>query len=178
MLSGIVRRRTAAAVTALTAAAALGAGVPALVLSSSQVSAQAAVSTVTLSVDGESITFTKFGGITDDEALPSPTATSIGHTKAFGTPLPPIITLGDPFAADIAAYKFVFAWEQAVRIGDPTARRTATLTLASSAGTTIATYEIENAFPTNVDVAAGQPQSTNFTVVLTGDELVLENSAG
>jgi hypothetical protein len=49
----------------------------------------------------------------------------------------------------------------------------ATLTLTSSTGVTIATYELENAWPTNVDVPAGGLQSISFTVTLTGDALVL-----
>jgi hypothetical protein len=178
MPSGIFRRRKAAAAAALTAAAALGAGVPALVLSSSQVSARAAVATVTLSVSGQSVTFTKFGGITYDVTLPQPSSSSTGNSKVIATAVPPVITLRDPFAANIATYKVMFAWEQAARAGDPAARKTATLTLATSTGTTIATYLLENAFPTNLDVAAGEPQSTSFTVVLTGDNLLLESSAG
>ena len=60
----------------------------------------------------------------------------------------------------------------------PTGRENATLTLASSIGTTIGTYTLENAYPTNVDVAAGDPQSVSFTVTLTGDELVLASTSG
>jgi hypothetical protein len=45
---------------------------------------------------------------------------------------------------------------------------------ARDTGTTIAVYVLENAFPTNVDVAAGDPSSTTFTVTLTADELILE----
>jgi hypothetical protein len=93
-------------------------------------------------------------------------------------PVPPTITLGDPFATDIATYQDMMAWERAVRQGNPAARENATLTLNTATGKMIAEYVLENGFPTNLDVAAGTPQSTNFTVVLTGDELVLETSSG
>jgi hypothetical protein len=92
--------------------------------------------------------------------------------------VPPVITLSGPFATGIATYKDMIAWEQAVREGNPAARQDATLTLASSTGTTIAEYELVNGFPTNVDVAAGVPQSTSFTVELTGDDIALLSSTG
>ena len=46
------------------------------------------------------------------------------------------------------------SWEALIREGNPTGRMDATLTLTSSTGVTIATYELENAWPTNVDVPA------------------------
>ena len=52
MLSGISRRRKALVVVALMAGSALGAGVPVLVLPGSHDSAEAAVATITLHVEG------------------------------------------------------------------------------------------------------------------------------
>lgn len=184
MLSGISRRRKAAVVAVLMAGSALGAGVPALVLPGSHDSAEAAVATVTLSVNSipgvsgpVDVTFAKFGGTTYDVTFPQPTPTS-SNSKAIANPVPPTITLGDPFATDITTYQDMMAWERAVRQGNPAARENATLTLNTATGTTIAEYVLENGFPINLDVAAGAPQSTNFTVVLTGDELVLETPSG
>jgi len=182
MRSGISRRRKAAVVAVLMAGSALGAGIPALVLPSSHDSAEAAVATITLrvnSIPGVSgpvvVTFAKFGGTTYDVTVPQPTSS---NSKAVPNPVPPTITLGDPFATDIATYQDMMAWERAVRQGNPAARENATLTLNTATGKMIAEYVLENGFPTNLDVAAGTPQSTNFTVVLTGDELVLETSSG
>jgi len=183
MLSGISRRRKASVVAVLIAGSALGAGVPALVLPSSHDSAGAAIATITLqvtSIPGVSgsvdVTFAKFGGTTYD-ITPQPTPTS-SNSKTFGNPVPPTITLGEPFATGIATYQDMMAWERAAREGNPAARENAKLTLNTATGTTIAEYVLENAFPTNVDVAAGNPQSTIFTVELTGDELILASSSG
>jgi hypothetical protein len=182
MRSGISRRRKAGVVAVLMAGSALGAGIPALVLPSSHDSAQAAVATVTLRVDSipggsgsVDVTFAKFGGITYDVTVPQPTSS---NTKPVPNPVPPTITLGDPFATGIATYQDMMAWERAERQGNPAAREDATLTLNTATGTTIAVYVLQNGFPTNLDVAAGNPQSTDFTVVLSGDDLVLETPSG
>jgi hypothetical protein len=63
-----------------------------------------------------------------------------------------------------------------VRAGSPTGRADAIVTLISPAGQAIATYHLTNGFPVKVDVAAGDPQTTSFTVELTGDELTLVNA--
>ena len=64
-----------------------------------------------------------------------------------------------------------------MREGSDEAREDATLTLTAASGTTIAQYELFNAFPTNVDVTAGDPQSTSFTVQLTADDFILAGGA-
>ena len=178
MLSGISRRRKALVVVALMAGSALGAGVPVLVLPGSHDSAEAAVATITLHVDNIpggsgplNVTFAKLGGITYDVTLPPPSSSST--TKVIANPVPPVITLSEPFATGIATYKDMIAWEKAVREGSDEAREDATLTLTAASGTTIAQYELFNAFPTNVDVTAGDPQSTSFTVQLTADDFIL-----
>ena len=185
MLAGISRRRKALAVAALMAGSALGAGVPVLVLPGSHDSAEAAVATITLHVENLNIpgvsgplnvTFAKLGGITYDVTLPPPSSSST--TKVIANPVPPVITLSEPFATGIATYKDMIAWEKLVRAGSDEAKQDATLTLTAATGTTIAQYDLLNAFPTNVDVAAGDPQSTSFTVQLTADELILASSSG
>lgn len=182
MRSPISRRRKAWAVTALVAGSALGAGVPVLALSSSHDSAEAAVATITLQVNNipgvtgpVSVTFAKFGGITYDVTVPQPTSS---NSKAIANPVPPTITLSEPLAANVVTYRDMLAWERAIRAGLVTGREDATLTLSSGTGVTIAQYVLLNGFPTNVDVAAGVPQSTSFTVVLSGDDLVLASSTG
>src|SRR5215469_7683163 len=126
MLLKITRRRRAAAVTALMAGSVLGAGVPALVLSGSHDSAQAAVAAIRLQVTAipgvtgsVNVTFAKFGGSTYD-ATPAPA--SGGNTKAIVNAIPPTITLSAPFASSQVAYKDMIAWEQAVRAGNPAGR--------------------------------------------------------
>jgi len=66
----------------------------------------------------------------------------------------------------------MLAWEAAAREGNPTGRVDATLTLTTSTGTTIASCVLTNAWPANVDVPAGDPQATYFTVKLQGDALI------
>jgi hypothetical protein len=183
MRSGMFRRRKAAVVTVLVAGSALGAGVPVLMSQNSHYSAEAAVATITLNVASipgvagpVNVTFAKVGGITYDVGpAPSPTCT---HCKSAVTVIPPTITLREPFATSIATYQDMLAWERAMRAGLATGRENATLTLASSTGTTIAKYTLVNAYPTNVDVAAGDPESVSFTVTLTSDDLVLASPGG
>jgi hypothetical protein len=153
-----------------------------LALSTSHDSAEAAIATITLHVTSipgvtgpVNVTFAKFGGITYDVTVAQPTSS---NSKAIPSPVPPTITLSEPFAANIATYQDMLAWERAERAGNPAARENATLTLNTATGTTIAVYLLENGYPTNVDVAAGAPQSTSFTVELAGDELVLATSSG
>jgi hypothetical protein len=180
MLSGIFRRHKAVVAAALMAGSALGAGVPLLVLHNPQNTAEAATTTITLQVTNipgvgaVDVTFAKFGGITSDVKPCSPGTCT---TKQFGTVLPPVVTLREPFATGIATYRDLYTWEQAVRAGNPAARQDATLTLTNSTtGTTIAQYLLQNAWPTNVDVLEGNPQSTDFTVTLTGDSFLLNPS--
>lgn len=175
MLSGKFWRRAAVAAGTVMAGSALGAGVPSLIWHHPHNSAQAATTSITLQVPSLGIddTFAKSGGITDDVTPGQPCGP---NCKPTVTATPPTVTLLDPFATGIATYKDMFGWMQLTRAGDPTARSSATLTFTNTTtGTTIAQYELENAFPTNVDVAAGNPQaqSTAFTVTLTGDDLIL-----
>jgi hypothetical protein len=185
MRSGMFRRRKAAVVTVLVAgSAALGSGLPVLMSQNANYSAEAAVATITLSVNSipgvtgpVNVTFAKLGGITYDVGAPQPSPTCT-HCKTPVTVIPPTVTLRVPYAANITTYQDMLAWERAMRAGLATGRENATLTLASSTGTTIATYTLENGYPTNVDVAAGDPQSVSFSVTLTGDELILASPGG
>jgi hypothetical protein len=170
MLSGIFRRRVVVIAAGLMAGAALGAGVPSLVLHNPHSSAAAATTSITLTTSqfGE-LTFAKLGGITLDEQ--DQQSCSSGTCTYTPTVVPPTITLREPYAANIATYQDMLTWETEMRDGNPEGRMDATLTLTNSAGTTIASYVLENAWLTNVDVPAGNPQSVSFTVTLTGDNL-------
>jgi hypothetical protein len=172
---GIFRRRVVVIAAVLMAGSALAAGVPSLVLHNSHSSAAAATTTITLSTSqfGE-LTFAKLGGITNDEQ--NQQSCSSGTCTYTPTAVPPTITLHEPLAAGMATYQDMMSWEALIREGNPTGRMDATLTLTSSTGTTIAAYTLENAWPTNVDVPAGNPQSVSFTVTLTGDVLELAGS--
>lgn len=177
MPSGIFWRRATVAAVALMAGSALGVGVPSLVSHSPRNSAEAATATITLRVSNipgvtgaVDVTFAKLGAITDD--IQNQQSCTSGKCTSTPTPVPPTITLHDPLATGVVAYKDMLAWEQAMRAGNPAGRETATLTLTSSAGTKIISYVLENAWPTNLDVSAGTPQSASFTVTLTGDLLI------
>lgn len=174
MLSGIFRRRAAVVAVVLGAGAALGAGAPSLILHSPHTSAAAATASITLTTSqfGE-LTFAKLGGVADD--FPDQQSCTSSGCTYTPTAVPPTVTLREPFAAGIATYQDMLTWEAAAREGNPTGRMDATLTLISSTGTTIATYVLENAWPANVDVPAGNPQSIYFTVTLQGDSLILDS---
>jgi hypothetical protein len=168
----IFRRRVAVVAAGLVAGSALGAGVPSLLLHSPHSGASAATATITLNTaQFGSVTFAKFGGITDD--APDQQNCTSGTCTYTPTAVPPTITLSKPFATDTAAYKNMLSWEQLERAGNPTGRMDATLTLTSSTGTTIAKFALINAYPTNVDLPSGGPQQISFTVKLTGDTLEL-----
>jgi hypothetical protein len=172
MLLRIFRRRVVVIAAGLMAGSALAAGVPSLVLHNPHSSAAAATATITLNTSQfGALTFAHLGGITNDEQ--DQQSCSSGSCTYTPTAVPPTITLTEPFATGIAIYQDMMSWEALIREGNPTGRMDATLTLTSSTGVTIATYELENAWPTNVDVPAGGLQSISFTVTLTGDALVL-----
>jgi hypothetical protein len=181
LLSGIFRRRNVVIAAALVMAGALGAGLPPLAWHNAQDSAQAATATITLQVSGipgvsgtVDLSFASFGGIRSD--IQDRASCSTLPCTYEASPVPPTITLTDPFAAHITAYQDMFKWQQAYREGNPEGRQLAILTLTNPAtGKTIATYGLESGWPTNVDVSAGNPQSADFTVTLTGDALVLSS---
>jgi hypothetical protein len=176
MPSGIFWRRATVAAVALMAGSALGVGVPSLVSHGPRNSAEAATATITLrvpsipGVGAVDVTFAKLGPITDD--IQNQQSCSAGKCTSTPTPVPPTISLHDPLATGVVTYKDMLAWEQAMRAGNPAGRATATLTLTSSTGTKIISYILENAWPTNLDVSTGTPQSASFTVTLTGDLLI------
>jgi hypothetical protein len=175
MRFGIFRRRVVVIAAGLVAGSALAAGVPSLVLHNPHSSAAAATATITLSTSQfGALTFAHLGGITNDEQ--DQQSCSSGTCTYTPTAVPPTITLTEPFATGMAIYQDMMSWEGLIREGNPTGRMDATLTLTSTTGATIAAYVLENAWPTNVDVPAGGPQTVSFTVTLTGDLLVLSSS--
>jgi len=176
MMSGIFGRRRAVLIAAgLMAGTALGAGVPSLVWHSPHSSAAAATTTITLQPEGSgSLTFTKLGGITYDE--PNVQSCSAGTCTYTPNAAPPTVTLRAQLATNVATYQDLMAWEARVREGNPTGRVDATLTLLTSTGATITQYVLENAWPSNVDLPTGNPQTLYFTVVLQCDSLISENS--
>ncbi len=80
----------------------------------------------------------------------------------FGTPSQPIVTLQR--VADGTTE--TWSWYQAALTGNPSARKSATLLLQESSGTTLMTYVLENAWPSGVEVtglAAGAAQAVTET---------------
>jgi hypothetical protein len=161
----------------------LGAGLPTLLLHNSHNSAAAAATTITLEAQGgpafpfQEVTFAKLGAITDD--IQNQQSCSAGTCTSTPANVPPLITLREPYAAGIATYLDIFKWEQLSRAGNPIGTTDVTLTLANSAtGKTIATYVMDGAWVTNLDVAAGAPQSVDFTVTITGKNLLLQSTSG
>jgi hypothetical protein len=174
MLSGFFRRRAVVVAATLMAGSALGAGVPSLLVHSPRTSASAATTTITLSTSQfGALTFSALGGIAYDEQNQQ-NCTSSGCTYT-PTVVPPTVTLRENYATGIATYKDMLSWEALMRQGNPTGRMNASLTITSSTGTTIATYTLVNAWPTNVDVPSGNPSTVSFTVKLTADNLVLSS---
>jgi hypothetical protein len=174
MLSGFFRRRAVVVAATLMAGSALGAGVPSLLVHSPRTSASAATTTITLSTSQfGSLTFSSLGGVTyDEQDVQNCSSTPCTYTP---TAVPPTVTLRDRYATGIATYKDMLSWEALMREGNPTGRMDASLTITSSTGTTIATYTLVNAWPSNVDLPSGNASTEAFTVKLTADNLTLSS---
>lgn len=82
---------------------------------------------------------------------------------------PPTLVLRRAFTTDLA----LASWHDAVRDGDPDARRHGALVLHSSTGEPVARYQLESAWPSRLDVAAAPTDPTRLTetVTLTCDGL-------
>jgi len=76
------------------------------------------------------------------------------HTKQFGKTKPPTVTL----KRGLDTETYMWAWHQAVLLGDPAARKTCSLQLFAASvspksGQPLITYLLENAWPSKLEIA-------------------------
>lgn len=125
---------------------------------------------ITLSTPTWSLTFSQLSSITS--AVDQITDTTGGHTKQIGSAQPPTVVLARPL--DPAGNKTLSAWHQAARVGNPTARLTATLTIKEAGGKV--SYGLENAWVSKLAISslkAGSTQAAVETATIVCDDLVV-----
>jgi T4-like virus tail tube protein gp19 len=137
-------------------------------------SAQINPATYVLAVDGRPVvTYTELLGL-NSEVDPTPPAAGTTNTKAYGSALPPTITL----RRGLDANSMVWGWHQAVLAGDPAARRTCTLQLMGGTQVLL-TYLLENAWLATVQIQGPQPppqgpQVSTQTDTYVCDQIVMQ----
>src|SRR5215469_3701237 len=96
-----------------------------------------------VSIDGHDTSFSELSGINSEvessEYISVDPQGNISHSKQFGKTKPPTITLKRGVDNDTT----MWAWHQLVLIADPSARKTATLSLQDAQGTTFQKYVLE-----------------------------------
>ncbi|MFD2081713.1 conserved hypothetical phage tail region protein [Actinopolymorpha cephalotaxi] len=105
-----------------------------------------------ITVDGYTIaSFSELVGITS-EVEPIDSADQVaGNQKLLGKPLPPTVILRRGQTSDLA----LWTWHAAVVVGDPAAaRRNCTLGMYAADGTAAASYYLEQAWPSKLEVGA------------------------
>ena len=70
--------------------------------------------------------------------------------KSFGKQKPPAVVLRRPFTASTE----IWSWQDLALKGNPAARKSATLTMLNANGKNIATYQLENAWPSKIEIGA------------------------
>lgn len=133
-----------------------------------------------ISIDGQDIaSFSELSGINSEvepaEYMYCDKNGQFNHTKQFGKVKPPTITLKRGMDND---HK-LWAWHQAAVMGEPTARTTCQLELHDATGKTVATYTLENAWITKLEIAgigAGKSDVVMMTVTLTCDYIIGPNA--
>jgi phage tail-like protein len=135
-----------------------------------------------IQVDGVRVaTFSELSGISS-EVEPvefiDPGPGGITHTKQYGKTKPPQVTL----KRGLDSNSYMWAWHQAVLVGDPAARRTCSLQFFAAShspesGQPVITYVLENAWPSKLEiggVTAGAAELATETVVLQCDQIVMQ----
>jgi phage tail-like protein len=101
---------------------------------------------------GPGVSFSELNGINSEvepaEYISVDPQGNISHTKQFGKTKPPTVTLKR--GVDNNAQMWV--WHQLVLTGDPTARKTATLTLQDAGGQTMQKYVLEGAWLSKLEI--------------------------
>lgn len=106
-----------------------------------------------LTIDGVEIaSFSELSGITSEvevvEFLEGGNGTVIRVVP--GKPFPPTVTLKRGMTSSME----LWAWHEAVRTGDPSARKTADLVMYDHQGSPVARYHMENAWPSKLEIGA------------------------
>jgi phage tail-like protein len=127
-----------------------------------------------LTTDGyELASFSELQGITS-EVTPtdylSSTEKGTVQKKLPGKPKPPTLVLKRGKNSGME----LFAWHEAVRKGQPSGRKSCTLTMYNSAGEPVARYYLANAWPYKLEISglkAGSSEALTETVYLTADSV-------
>lgn len=105
-----------------------------------------------VSIDGQDTSFSELSGINSEvepsEYISVDSQGNISHTKQFGKTKPPTITL----KRGVDNNGQMWVWHQLVLTGDPTARKTATLTLQDANGTNFQKYVLEQAWLAKLEI--------------------------
>ncbi|WP_370941880.1 phage tail protein [Amycolatopsis sp. cg5] len=126
-----------------------------------------------VSGDTTNIAFSELSGIkmeVEEAEYVSATKSGVSLAKLYGKTKPCEVTLKRGLDQDST----LWAWHEAVQAKDPTARKSCSLMLQDSAGNTKATYRLENAWPSKLDVnalKAGSSETVSMTVVLKCDHI-------
>ena len=138
-----------------------------------------------IGVDGPDIAiFSELSGINSEvepqEYISSDKDGNVLHTKQFGKVKPPKVTL----KRALDGSKAIWAWHEAVMMGDITAITTCSLKLLSQAADSGGepkikiTYVLENAWPSKVDIAgmkAGASDIIMETVEIVCDSIIMQD---
>jgi phage tail-like protein len=139
-------------------------------------------STFVIQVDGIQVaSFTELSGISTEVEPVEYIATGpegILHTKQYGKTKPPMVML----KRGVDTETYMWAWHQAVLMGEPTARKTCSLQLFAASvspksGQPLITYILENAWPSKLEVAglrAGSSEVVTETVTLLCDQILMQ----
>jgi len=143
---------------------------------SGQTSTRDAITAATfvLTTDGyELASFSELQGITSEvtptEYLSSADKSTV-QKKLPGKPKPPTLVLKRGKNSGME----LFAWHEAVRKGQPSGRKSCTLTMYNSAGEAVAKYYLSNAWPFKLEISglkAGSSEVLTEAVHLTADSV-------
>ena len=87
------------------------------------------------------------------------------HTKQFGRPRPPAITLKRALDAD--GFARLFAWHTLARMNNPLAKLPAVFTMMDSAGEVTAACVLENAWCARLELDPAQAGASNVVMMKT-----------
>lgn len=132
-----------------------------------------------ISIDGIDTSFSELSGINSEveaaEYISVGTDGSISHTKQFGKTKPPTITL----KRGVDNSGNMWTWHQLVLTSDPSARKTATLSLQDAQGTTFQKYVLEGAWVSKLEIGglkAGDSAVVMETVQIVCDYIEFQPS--
>ncbi|NBH06053.1 phage tail protein [Amycolatopsis sp. SID8362] len=131
------------------------------------------ISVTGLAGDSTNIAFSELSGIkmeVEEAEYVSATKSGISLAKLYGKTKPCEVSLKRGLDQDSS----LWMWHQLVQEKSPSARKSCSLLLQDSAGNTKATYHLENAWPSKLDVdglKAGSSETVKMSVVLKCDSI-------